>query len=319
MIEVLHEERKSAVLTPSSLACLAHMPTINLTAGCAHQCRYCYTRGYSTHPGEGKIRFYTNTLTKLRAELARKRKKPVAVYFSPSSDPFQPVPDVLEMAYDIFTFLLDAGIGVAFATKGMIPERHRALLASHAALVRGQIGLITHNARIATAFEPNAASPEVRLAQTAELLAAGIAIESRMDPLLPGLTDDEDSLDGLCRALASAGVRRVAASVLFLRPAVIWSLRRHVTDPTMLQPLLDAFVVKEKMRIHAGKSVVFSLPEKNRRAILGRLGAVAKRHGITVQFCACKNPDIASGTCNIAGRWDESAGGSRQLSLYEGR
>jgi len=62
------------VLTPSSLACLAHVPTVNLTAGYAHECRYCYARGYLTHPGEGKVRFYANTLTKLREELRRKRK-----------------------------------------------------------------------------------------------------------------------------------------------------------------------------------------------------------------------------------------------------
>ena len=69
MPEVLYAERKSAVLTPSSLACLAHVPTVNLTAGCAYECRYCYARGYRTHPGEGKVRFYTNTLSKLREEL----------------------------------------------------------------------------------------------------------------------------------------------------------------------------------------------------------------------------------------------------------
>ena len=98
MTQVIRTERKSAVLAPSGLACLAHVPTVNLTAGCAHECGYCYARGYLTHPGEGKVRFYTNTLAKLREELPRKRKKPATVYFSPSSDPFQPVPEVLKMA-----------------------------------------------------------------------------------------------------------------------------------------------------------------------------------------------------------------------------
>ena len=98
MTKVICLERKSAVLTPSSLACLARVPTVNLTAGCAHECWYCYARGYLTHPGEGKVAFYTNTLQKLREELPRKRKKPAMVYFSPSSDPFQPVPEVLDMA-----------------------------------------------------------------------------------------------------------------------------------------------------------------------------------------------------------------------------
>ena len=63
------------MLTPSSLACLAHVPTVNLTAGCAHECCYCYARGYLTHPGEGRVAFYTNTLAKLRDEL-RKRPDP---------------------------------------------------------------------------------------------------------------------------------------------------------------------------------------------------------------------------------------------------
>ena len=62
-------------------------------------------RGQQTHRGEAKVRFYANTLARLRKELPRKRKKPVAVHFSPSSDPFRPVPDVLNMAYDVFRFL----------------------------------------------------------------------------------------------------------------------------------------------------------------------------------------------------------------------
>ena len=154
MTEVIRTERKSAVLTPSSLACLKHATTVNLTAGCAHECCYCYACGYLTHPGEGKVRFYTNTLAKLRKELPRKRKQPTTVYFSPSSDPFQPVPEILDMAYDVFKFLLESGIGVVFVTKGRIPERHRNLLAAHAALVQGRIGLTTLDPVVAAAFEP---------------------------------------------------------------------------------------------------------------------------------------------------------------------
>ena len=191
MTEVIRRERKSAVLTPSSLACLAHVPTVNLTAGCAHECRYCYARGYLTHPGEGKVTFYTNTLAKLRDELRRKRKRPSTVYFSPSSDPFQPVPEVLDMTYDVFKFLLKSQIGVAFVTKGRIPERHRKLLAAHAPLVQGRIGVITLDTAVAAAFEPFAAPPEVRLSQAAELIGAGVLVEARLDPILPGVTDDQ--------------------------------------------------------------------------------------------------------------------------------
>ncbi len=317
MTEVIRVERKSAVLTPSSLACLARLPTVNLAAGCAHECRYCYARGYQTHPGEGKVRFYTNTLAKLREELRRKRKKPTTVYFSPSSDPFQPVPEVLKMAYDVFRFLLESEIGVAFVTKGRIPQRHRNLLAAHAPLVQGRIGLITLDPGTAAAFEPGAATPEVRLAQAAELIEAGVLVEARLDPILPGVTDGADCLEPLCAALARIGVRTIAASVLFLRPAVSGSLRRHVEDKRMLNRMLDHFADGQSLAIHAGNSRVFALPAGARLEIMERLKSIAHRHGLEVLVCACKNPDISSGSCRISGRWPPAVRGASQLRLFQ--
>jgi DNA repair photolyase len=316
MTQVIRTERKSAVLTPSSLACLAHVPTVNLTAGCAHECRYCYARGYLTHPGEGKVRFYTNTLTKLREELLRKRKKPALVYFSPSSDPFQPIPAVLKMTYDVFKFLLESEIGVAFVTKGLIPERHRKLLAAHAPLVQGRIGLITLDPKIVATFEPRAAKPEVRLAQAAELIGSNIQIEARLDPILPGVTDGADCLEPLCAALARIGVRKIAASVLFLRPAVIGSLRRHIEDELMLNRILNCFAGCKPLAIHAGNSRVLAIPASARLEIIERLKTIAQRHSLEVLVCACKNPDISSGSCHISGRWPPAVRGDNQLELF---
>jgi len=319
MVEVLHAERKSAVLTPSSLACLAHVPTINLSAGCAHECCYCYARGYLTHPGEGKITLYTNTLAKLRDELPRKRKKPRMVYFSPSTDPFQPVPEVLDMAYDVFRFLFESRVGVTFVTKGRIPERHRKLLAAHSSLVQGRIGVVTLDPAVTAVFEPHAAPPDVRLTQAAELIAAGIPVDARLDPILPGLTDGEDCLEPLCEALVRIGVRTLVASVLFLRPAVIGSLRRHVNDKLMLSRLLDHFARRERLAIHAEKSHVSALPASARLEIMDRLKSIACRHGLEVLVCGCKNPDIPSGSCHISGRWPPVAQEDRQLGLFSPR
>jgi len=110
-MKVVHIKRKSAVLTPSSLACLANIATINLTAGCAHRCIYCYTQGYTMSPRDGTVHLYANTATKLTQELRRKRRLPRAVYFSPSSDLFQPVPEVLDMALEVLGILFEWGIG----------------------------------------------------------------------------------------------------------------------------------------------------------------------------------------------------------------
>ncbi len=317
MTQVIRMDRKSAALTPSSLACLAHIPTVNLTAGCAHECRYCYARGYLTHPGNGNVTFYTNTLAKLRDELRRKRKKPTTVYFSPSSDPFQPVPEVLNMAYDVFKFLLESEIGVVFVTKGRIPERHRRLLAAHAPLVQGRIGLITLEPRTVAAFEPGAATPEVRLAQAADLIGAHIPVEARLDPILPGLTDGGDCLEPLCEALTRVGVRKIAASVLFLRPAVVGSLRRHVKDKLMLNRLFDRFANAAPLAIHAGNSRIRALPTSARLDIFERLKSIAGCYGMEVLVCSCKNPDISAGSCHISGRWPPTTRGDSQLGLFQ--
>ena len=94
------------------------------------------------------------------------------------------------------------------------------------------------------------------------MIAAHVSVEVRLDPILPGVTDGADRLEAICAALARVGVRKIAASVLFLRPAVIGSLRRHVEDTLMLNRLLDRFAsasLWRSMRATAG-SGRFQLP-----------------------------------------------------------
>jgi DNA repair photolyase len=217
----------------------------------------------------------------------------------------------------VFKLLLELQIGVAFVTKGRIPERHRKLLAAHAPLVQGRIGVITLDTAVATAFEPFAASPDDRLSQAAELIGTGVLVEARLDPILPGVTDDREHLERLCAALAGIGIRTIAASVLFLRPAVIGSLRRHVEDKQLVSRLLSLFASSEPMSIHAGNSRIRAMPAAARLEIMDRLKSIASRYGLDVLVCTCKNPDIASGYCHISGRWPPTARENSQLGLFQ--
>jgi hypothetical protein len=116
--------------------------------------------------------------------------------------------------------------------------------------------------------------------------------------------------------LARIGVRTIAASVLFLRPAVIGSLRRHVNDKAMLGRLLDRFAGSEPLAIHAGNSRVRAIPTAARVEIMERLKSIADRHGLEIVVCACKNPDISRGSCHISGRWPPATGRGSQLGLF---
>ena len=317
MSQVLLAERKAAVLAPSQLACLARLPTINLTAGCAHECLYCYARSYSQNPGQGHVTLYTNTLEKLREELPRKRRRPEAVYFSPSCDVFQPVPEVLDLAYAVFAFLLRQGIGVALLTKGRIPDRHMDLLKANASMVHAGIGLTTLDRHVWETFEPYSAPPDVRVAQIETLIQAGIDVQVRLDPILPGLTDDEASLSGVFATLARLGVRDVAISTLFMRSPIVRTLKRHVREKPMIDALLSHYTSGPTLTMRGAGTAILVPPVATRTAIYERVEGIATCYAIPIRICACKNGDLADGSCHIAGDWSRKPNGLGQGTLFE--
>jgi DNA repair photolyase len=159
MVTIRFTERRGAVLTPSGLACLAGVPTVNISTGCAHRCVYCYGRGYSQYPGDRTVLVYRDTAARVEKELARKRRRPAAVYFCPSCDAFQPVDAVLEESYRTMHVLLESGVGVEFISKGAIPGRFLDLFNRHQGRVSAQVGLTTLDDSLRATLEPGAAPP----------------------------------------------------------------------------------------------------------------------------------------------------------------
>jgi DNA repair photolyase len=221
------------------------------------------------------------------------------------------------MAFRVLTILFEWNIGVSFLTKGRIPQRHMDLLKANASLVQAQIGLTTIDEEILGMFEPQAAPPQVRLDQARQLAEAGIATTGRLDPILPGLTDDETSLRNACPGFAEAGITTQAASTLFLRPAITGSLRKSLRDASVRTRLFDAFNERSRLAIHAESSSITALPQETRQATFERLRAIAAEFGITVRICACKNPDIDNGVCHIAGRSSNATNPPAQARLFE--
>ena len=299
MINIKWENRKSSVLTVSDLACLSRIPTVNLTAGCAHGCIYCYARGYTIYPGENTIVIYKNLLEKIVKELSRKKRRPKTVYFSPSSDPFQPVPEVLDMTHDVFSFLLGKGIGISFLTKGRIPDKIFRLFEKYNLHVSSGIGLISVNASVLKIFEPKAASADERLENMQTLVKMSVFTQSRIDPILPGVTDSHVEMETLVSKIAATGVRRIAASALFLRPAIRASIQ-YSADP-FASKVLGKFTNCQRLGIHASKSNVAALSQTERQNTYTALNRICMKYGIEMKICACKNPDIAHNSCSIAG------------------
>jgi len=194
MARPIKKIRKSKVLTPSQLRCLSKIPTINITSGCFHNCIYCYTKGYSQYPGDGKVILFADTAEKPEEELARKRKKPQAVYFCPSCDPFQPIPEILDQTYKTMEILLRAGIGVQFVTKTIVPPNFIRLFSGYSDFVCAQVGLTCVDDDIRKIFEPRTASVSDKLATLEKLVEIGITTGARADPLIHGVMDSDRAL-----------------------------------------------------------------------------------------------------------------------------
>lgn len=143
-------------------------------------------------------------------------------------------------------------------------------------------------------IEPRAATVEERLDNLRRLVAAGVSCEARMDPLVPGLTDTEASLQSLLSELSLIGVREAVASFLFLR--------RGIKFPNDLTH--GAWSSREMRRLYTHKVTDYCgggtiyLPSASYRAdrmlILDKLAA---KHGLTIKLCRCKNSDLPEARC----------------------
>jgi len=299
MARLVTKNRKSNVLTPSQLRCLSKMPTVNITAGCIHACIYCYTKGYSQYPGDDTVILYDNTSQKLSEELARKRKKPQAVYFCPSCDPFQPIRQILDQTYKTMEALLKAGIGVQFVTKAIVPARFTDLFAKHNNLVCAQVGLTCVDDNIRKIFEPGTASVSQKLATLQNLVEIGVATGARADPLILGVMDSDESLSRLFSAISKAGAKEIAVSYLFLRPAIRKSLETNIKDKHLLAELLKPYSQAPTLPIGMRNSKVIALPSRMRKEAFARIKKNASDFNISVHICGCKNADITTEPCQI--------------------
>jgi DNA repair photolyase len=312
MAGLITKNRISNVLTPSQLRCLSKIATVNITAGCFHNCIYCYTKGYSQYPGDGKVILFDNTADKLKQELVRKRKKPQAVYFCPSCDPFQPVPEILDQTYKTMATLLEAGIGVQFLTKAIVPANFIKLFAGHNNLVCGQIGLTSVDDSIRKIFEPKTASVSGKLATMKNLVEIGVTTIARADPLIYGVMDSDKALGNLFSAIDKTGVKEVAVNYLFLRPAIKESIKKNITDKELLSKLLNPYRDGVKLPIGLKNSFGVALPREIRKKAFERIKTIVSDFGLSIHTCGCKNSDITLESCNIT-RVLHSA----QLNMFE--
>ena len=310
-------ERKGHVLTRSTLKCLSQVASINPTLGCIHQCAYCYARGYSMYPGDGKIFVYANMVEKLKKELAMRRKLPAYVFFSPTCDVLQPIPQILNLTYELMHILLEYGVGVNLLTKGRVPVKFLQLFQRYKELVHVQIGITTLNKDIQRNIEPYASTPQERVQNIKRLCTAGILPEVKLDPLIPGITDTKANLLALFKMLQGFSVNSASINYLFLRPQIKKNLYKALDKTSFLSKIMGHYQNGKSINLLAGQSQVLALDVQYRKQAYEQISQWARAFGINAYVCGCKNPDITEEPLcgNNWGQHFEKT--SEQMKLFE--
>ena len=321
-MRVLPANKKSAPLKRADFGCLRRYQVLNLTRGCLHSCVYCYARGYRNAPEKDTVYFYRNLPSALRRDLdnPRRRRKIPAVAFNTASDCFQPHPDILEIAHESMRILLSRGVTISFLTKGRIPASFIRLFAEYPELVRARMGMVSPFEDFRRRFEPGAAPIEERLEAIRELKQADVSLSVRVDPVIPFVSDDEETFSRLLQLLSEQGVAQASLSYLQLRPGVLERLREELPG-TQFQLLSGCFRSGEWARPD-GTTWSRLVPASLRRKGHERFREQARLHGMEVAICACKNPDLPGQLCDADPQKAQTRRGitrssQKRLSLFD--
>ncbi len=208
---------------------------VNCYTGCEHACTYCYARfmgrfHHADKPWGSFVDAKVNAPEVLERQLQRRGLfGGGSVFMSSVCDAYQPAEREFGLTRRCLELLVQAGYNVHVQTKSALVQRDFDLLGGreNASLC---MTLASADAAVTAWTEPNASPPQDRI-ETLKLAAkAGVQIKAFVGPLLPGLTDTQESLEALFAQLAKLPLAEVYVDRLNLRwgvwPAVSHALAR---------------------------------------------------------------------------------------------
>ena len=186
----------------------------------------CYARGshswleLDTGTGfDSEIVVKTNVVEVLGRELARPGWNRETVALGTNTDPYQRAEGRYRLMPGIIRALAMSGTPVSLLTKGTLLRRDLPLLVAAAGDVPVGVGvsIAVGNHALHESLEPGAPSPRARLDLVRAVREAGLPCGVFLAPVMPGLTDSLNHLDGALASIAATGATGVVVVPLHLR------------------------------------------------------------------------------------------------------
>ena len=212
MREVTYRE----VEVKSALNQVRGMPfdwSLNPFLGCVHSCYYCFSRAYHARYREknvgsdfdSNIEVRVNIADTLRRELRRPKEGSLAI--GTATDPYQPIEGKYRLTRKCLEVLIDHPMPIGIVTKGPLVVRDIDLLLEldRKTEVTVFFSVPCVDEEVVRKTDPGTAPPRQRLRALSMLREAGLDAAVLCMPVLPGISDSEESLDRAARAASEAG------------------------------------------------------------------------------------------------------------------
>ncbi len=187
--------------------------SLNPFLGCAHACFYCFSRAYHARYREknvgsdfdSNVEVRVNIADVLRKELHRRREGSLAI--GTATDPYQPIEGKYRLTRRCLEALVDHPMPTSIVTKGPLVVRDIDVLKK----LDEETDLTVYfsvpcvDDAVVRKTDPGTAPPRQRLRALRMLREAGIDAAVLCMPVLPGISDSEESLDAAARAASEAG------------------------------------------------------------------------------------------------------------------
>ena len=253
--------------------------TINPYRGCGHACTYCFARNTHTYLDldagrdfDSRVVVKVNAGELARRELAAPRWRGEHIAMGTNVDCYQRAEGRYRLMPAIIGALRDFANPFSILTKGTLILRDLALLRQAAEVTRVSLSFSVGfvDEELWRSVEPGTPAPHRRLDAVRRFTDAGFPVGVLMAPILPGLTDTDESIEATVSAIAASGAVSVTPLPLHLRPGArqwyaAWLAREF---PGLVPRYRELF---------RGGSY---LPRSYQREIVARVRVAARRYGL---------------------------------------